>query len=114
MWLGYGVPGAVVQASSYSSNLTPSLGTFIAVGAALKSKKQNKNKNKQIILIRWAWALIGPHEAMDLRFGQYSMTYKQNSPPITLGIILLCKGSNMTISLHHGTLRGNAQGPTGT
>ena len=38
--LGSGVAMAGVQADSYSSNSTPSLGTYICVGTALKRKRK--------------------------------------------------------------------------
>ena len=44
MWLGSGVAVAVVSAGSCSSNSTPSLGTSICAGTALKRKgKRNVN-----------------------------------------------------------------------
>jgi len=46
MQLGSSVAVAVVQASSYSSNLTPSLGTPYATDAALKRQKKKKKKKK--------------------------------------------------------------------
>ena len=42
LWLRSDVAVAVAQASSYSSNLTPGLGT--STGAALKSKKREKKE----------------------------------------------------------------------
>ena len=38
MWLGSGIAMAVVQASSYSSNLTPSLGTSTCHTRVLKKR----------------------------------------------------------------------------
>ena len=43
MWLGSCVVVAVVQASSYSSDSTPSLGTSICLGCSPKKKKKKKN-----------------------------------------------------------------------
>ena len=48
MWLVSGIAVAVVQASSYSSNQTPSLGTSICRGSGLRNGKKTKNKNKKI------------------------------------------------------------------
>ena len=51
MWLGSCVPVAVVQASSYSSYLTPSLGTSICHGCGPKNKKiikMNESRNLKI------------------------------------------------------------------
>ena len=47
MQLGSPMAMAVVQASSCSSNSTPSLGTSCAVGAALKKKKKKRKKEKK-------------------------------------------------------------------
>ena len=44
MQLGSGIAVAVVQAGSYSSSLTPSLGTSICCGCV---PKKTKNKTKQ-------------------------------------------------------------------
>ena len=54
---GSGVAVAVVEASRYSSNSAPSLGTSIGVGAALKRQQANKNKTKYVIqpLSRILW-----------------------------------------------------------
>jgi len=41
---------AVVQADSYSSSLTPSLGTPYAMGAALKKKKKKTHKKLSVVL----------------------------------------------------------------
>jgi len=40
MWLGFGIAVAVVEAGSYSSDLTPSLGTSICHGC--ERKKESK------------------------------------------------------------------------
>ena len=40
MWLGSGIAVAVVQTISYSSNLTPKLGTSISCGYSPKKKKK--------------------------------------------------------------------------
>ena len=51
MRLGSGVAVAGVQAGGYSSNLTPTLGTPYAAGAALKDKnktKQNKTNMSEL------------------------------------------------------------------
>ena len=42
-----GVAVAVLQANSLSSNLTPSLGTSIAAGAAIKRKKKKKRRGER-------------------------------------------------------------------
>ena len=44
MWLESDKAVAVVWASSYGSNSTPSLGTSICHGVALKSKKKKKSE----------------------------------------------------------------------
>ena len=49
MWLGSGVAVAVVQASSCSSNLTPSLGTSICHGCS--PKKENKKIKIQVLAL---------------------------------------------------------------
>ena len=49
MWLGSGIAAAVVWASSYSSDLTPSLGNSICHGCGSKmttKKKKKKNLNQ--------------------------------------------------------------------
>ena len=43
MWLGSGVAVAVVQAGSFSSNLTLSLGTSICHGCGPKKQKKKKD-----------------------------------------------------------------------
>ena len=45
MWLGSGVAVAVVQAGSYSSDETPSLGTSICCQCGPKKQQTNKQTN---------------------------------------------------------------------
>ena len=47
MWLRSDIAVAVVQADSYSSHLTPSLGTSICHRVVLKKKKQTNKKKQQ-------------------------------------------------------------------
>ena len=49
MWLGSGIAVAVVKASGYSSDLTPSLGTSICQGCSPK-KTNNDNKMKDAVV----------------------------------------------------------------
>ena len=46
-WLGSGVAMAVMKASSYSSNSTPSLGTSICRGCGPKKTKDKKKKKRE-------------------------------------------------------------------
>ena len=48
MQLGSGIAVAVVRAGSYSSVLTPSLGTFIHHGCT-PEKKKKKKKNRKLL-----------------------------------------------------------------
>ena len=50
MRLGSGVAVALVQASGYSSDSTPSLGPPHATGAALKKTKDKKKKGFGLLL----------------------------------------------------------------
>ena len=52
MQLGSGIAVAVVQASSCSSNLTLSLGTFVSHRCGPKKKKKKKKANECIINVR--------------------------------------------------------------
>ena len=56
MRLGSGVTVAVVYASGYSSDWTPSLGTFISseCGPKKKKKKKPKKNNKKKTIEEWA------------------------------------------------------------
>ena len=45
---GSGIAVAVVQARSYSSDLTPSLGTSCAVGVAQKKKRKKERKERDV------------------------------------------------------------------
>ena len=45
-WLGSDVAVAVVEAHSYSSNWTPSLGTSTCLGCSPKKQKKKKKKKK--------------------------------------------------------------------
>ena len=47
-WLRSGVTIAVVQASGYSSDSTPSLGTYICCGCSLRKTKDQKKKNCRV------------------------------------------------------------------
>ena len=51
-WLRSGVAVALAQASSYSSDSTPSLETAVCSGAALKIKDKKK-KRKIFLKARW-------------------------------------------------------------
>ena len=55
-WLSSGVAMVVVQAGSCSSDSSPSLGTSIATGVALK---RQKNKTKQKKTPAWFRSVIG-------------------------------------------------------
>ena len=44
MWLGSGIAVPVVQASSYSSDLAPIMGTPICPGYGSKKRKKKKNE----------------------------------------------------------------------
>ena len=58
MWLRSHVAVAVVKVGSCSSNLTPSLGTFIGLGCSPKKAEQNKTKQKWGSTKPWNfWAL---------------------------------------------------------
>ena len=47
MRLGSGIAVAVAEASSYNSNLTPSLGTSICHGSSPRKGKKDKKKKKK-------------------------------------------------------------------
>ena len=50
-WLRSGIAAAVAQAGSYSSSLTPSLGTSYAKGAALKIDLKNGGEREMIFCV---------------------------------------------------------------
>ena len=50
MWLGSLIVVAVMKASSYSSDLTPGLGTSICHGSSPKKTKKEKKINNSVYL----------------------------------------------------------------
>ena len=61
MLLGSGVTVAMVQASSYSSNLTPSLGISICCGSGPRNGKTTKKEKKKFFLLcLWHEEVPGP------------------------------------------------------
>ena len=52
MWLGFQIAVAVVEASSYSSGWTPSLGASIGHGCGPKKTKDKKKKKRERIHLK--------------------------------------------------------------
>ena len=71
MWLGSSVAVFVVQACSYSSDLTPSLATFIGSKSGLKKKK-----NPSCIYYYSSINIIKYHPSYLLLYEKYSQNLK--------------------------------------
>ena len=62
IWLRSGIAVAVVWAGSCSSNLPPSLGTFVCCGCGPKERNKEKEKGGLFDwLAGWGWGVLESH-----------------------------------------------------